>query len=246
MHFLGDNVKKFLTFLIHCQFITVIFITGCATPKIPEGAILPSQLNLQKQTAQAEYRLQVEDQLEFKFFYHPELNEHATIRPDGRITLQLVGEIMAKGQTARQLDETLTKMYKEHIKDPEVAVLVRHINASRVYVGGEVAIPKVLTINGRLTGLQAIMEAGGFLTSSENRMVVILRDQGKQKPLFIVSNMQKHVSTPGDANDVELQHGDIVFVPRSKISNANLAVEQYINKILPFRTLLSGDYALNK
>ncbi len=246
MHFLGDKVKKFLTFLIRCQFITVIFITGCATPKVPEGAILSPQLNLQEQVEQIAYRLQVGDQLEFKFFYHPELNEHATIRPDGRITLQLVGELMAEGQTANQLDKTLTSMYKKHIKDPEVAVLVRHMNASRVYVGGQVSAPRVLTIHGRLTGLQAIMEAGGFLASSENRMVIILRNQGKSKPLFIVANMQKHVSIPGDANDIELQHGDIVFVPRSEISKVNLAVEQYVDKLLPFKRVFSADYAINK
>jgi len=244
--FQAMKVKKSLALIIYYQLIVVILLTGCANPKVPKGALLAPQINAKEQPKQTEYLLKAGDKIEFKFFYHPELNEHATIRPDGRIGLQLVGEIMAAGKTARELDDILTRKYADHIRDPEVAVIVRAIKESRVFVGGQVATPRVITINGRLTGLQAIIEAGGFLGTSEEQMVIILREQNKKKPLFIVANMKKHLSMPGDTNDIALQHGDIVFVPRNKISTANKAVAQYIEKMMPFRILISGDYQINK
>ncbi len=76
------------------------------------------------------YRLQAGDQLDIKFFFNPDLNEEVTVGPDGRISLQLIGDILAAGLTIDELKDLVTQHYDQELKDPEVAVLLRPFNAS--------------------------------------------------------------------------------------------------------------------
>lgn len=76
------------------------------------------------------YRLQAGDQLDIKFFFNPDLNEEVTLGPDGRISLQLIGDILAAGLTIDELKDLVTQHYDQELKDPEVAVLLRPFNAS--------------------------------------------------------------------------------------------------------------------
>ncbi len=78
---------------------------------------------------QEDYRIQVGDQIDIKFFFNPELNEQVRVRPDGRIALQLVGEIMTAGLTAEELKKMLIQEYETELKNPEVAVMVRSFSA---------------------------------------------------------------------------------------------------------------------
>jgi polysaccharide export outer membrane protein len=79
-----------------------------------------------------EYKIQIGDQLDVKFFYNPELNEQVTVRPDGRISLQLVHEIIATGLTASELTDFLTKKYAPELKKPEITVIVRSFGAYKI------------------------------------------------------------------------------------------------------------------
>ena len=78
---------------------------------------------------QEDYRIQVGDQIDIKFFFNPELNEQVRVRPDGRISLQLIGEIKTAGFTAQELKAVLVKEYERELKNPEVAVIVRSFSA---------------------------------------------------------------------------------------------------------------------
>lgn len=79
-------------------------------------------------TPPQDYQIQVGDQLDIKFFFNPELNETVLVRPDGRIALQLVGEITVVGNTVEQIRTILIKSYSGQLKNPEVAVLLRSSN----------------------------------------------------------------------------------------------------------------------
>jgi hypothetical protein len=109
------------------------------------------------------------DVLDIKFRYADELNDNQTVRPDGKITLQMVDEVQAAGLTPLELDAKLTELYSKYLKDPVISVVVRELVSQRVYVGGEVNKPGEVLLAGQLTALQAIMASGGFDKVSAER-----------------------------------------------------------------------------
>ena len=121
------------------------------------------------------------DQLEIKFAYSQEFNEIQTVRPDGKIAMQFVGEVAAAGKTPVELRDELMQLFAQHLKYPQLAIFVRTLMDNRVYVGGEVTKPGLLEMPGRLTALEAIMMAGGFKMESAgvNNIVVIRQYEGK-------------------------------------------------------------------
>ena len=94
------------------------------------------------------------DVIEIKFFYTPELNEIQTVRPDGKLALQLVGEVEVQGKTPAELREELLRLYASQLKDPEIAVMSRLLQNRRVFVGGQVNAPGVIPMPGELTLLE--------------------------------------------------------------------------------------------
>lgn len=183
-----------------------------------------------------EYRIQVGDQLDIKFFYNPELEEQVTVRPDGRISLQLVREIMTAGLTPAELTDLLTKKYAKELKMPEVTVIVRSFGSQRVYVDGEVAKPGIVPLVGFVTVLQAISQAGGMKDSARMSEVVVIRRGTDNKPLTLQVNAQKVIDGTDMSQDIALKPFDIVYVPKSPIANVNVWVDQYIRKNIPIST----------
>ena len=180
-----------------------------------------------------EYRIQAGDQLDIKFFYNKELNEQVTVRPDGRISLQLVRSIMAAGLTPEQLMDQLAKVYSSTLKDPEVAVIVRSFSSQRVYVDGEVAKPGLIPLAGPTTVLQAISQAGGSLYTGNVTDVMLIRRGPEGQPLTRMVNMEKVRDGSDLAQDIYLKPFDIVYIPKTAIANVNLWIEQYMNRMVP-------------
>ena len=205
---------------------------------------------LQPQTLQTrrnpgpEYRIQVGDQLDIKFFYNSELNEQVTVRPDGRISLQLVHEIMATGLTPSELTQLLTQKYALELKKPEITVIVRSFGAHRIYVDGEVAKPGLFPLVGFTTALQAISQAGGMKDTARRSQVVIIRRGEGDKPLVFQVDLGKAIDSTDISQDIALKPFDVVFVPRSVISNINIWIDQYIRKNIPVSTGFGFTYNL--
>ena len=190
-----------------------------------------------------EYRLQVGDQLDIKFFYNTELNEQVTVRPDGRISLQLAHEIMTAGLTPAELTDLLTKKYAKELKMPEVTVIVRSFGSQRVYVDGEVAKPGIVPLVGFVTVLQAISQAGGLKDAARRGEVIVIRHGTANKPIALTVNIEKVIDGTDMRQDIPLKPFDIVYVPKSPIANVNVWVDQYIRKNLPIST--GFGYTLN-
>ncbi|MGB0910521.1 MAG: polysaccharide biosynthesis/export family protein [Nitrospirales bacterium] len=182
-------------------------------------------------TLMKQYIIQPGDELDVKFFYNADLNESITVRPDGRISLQLVGETMAAGRTPRALTELLTNEYAKELKKPDITVIVRSFGA-RIYVDGEVSKPGELDLKGPLTVMQAISQAEGATEKAWQEALVIRRIQGKE-PLVIPVNINAVLTGEDFSQDIGLVPFDIVYVPRSPIANVNLWVDQYIRKNIP-------------
>ncbi len=176
--------------------------------------------------------LQPGDVIDVKFFYMPEIDESQKIRPDGKMALQLIGEVDAAGKTSEELRRELVERYSVRLKRPEIAVLVRRADISKVYVSGEVKKPGVVEMPGKLTVMDAIMEVGGFkMESAELSTVVIIRNRdGKHYGCLYDA---KEVVSGKVAEPFYLQPLDIVYVPRTKVVQVNQFIDQYINKMVP-------------
>lgn len=191
------------------------------------------------------YTLHAGDVVDIKFFHMPELNETLPIRPDGRISLQLIDEVHAAGLTPAELDALLTERYAGSLDNPELTVIVRTFTSQKVYVGGEVNAPGMLPLTADLTALQAIIQAGGLKNTAELSNIVVIRNQGTTTPKLISLNLREPSTTNGVPEHLRLQPGDIIMVPKSGIARLNQFVDQYVDEVLPRALNFGLVYNLN-
>jgi len=223
----AERVMATLTSLVF-----VMLLTSCNTAtKIPPPMVHPeTQADLQ---TEQEYRIRIGDQMSIKFFYNPGLNEQVTVRPDGRISLQLVHEVVAVGLTPAELTDFLTAKYATEIKDPEIAVIIRSFSAQKVFVGGEVNKPGLLDLLTSMTVLQSISLAEGFKDTARIKEILVIRRKADNKTQILPINLDDVIKGIDNRQDIILLPYDIVYVPRSKIANVNQWVDQYIRKNIP-------------
>ncbi len=193
---------------------------------------------------QSEYRITPGDVLDIKFFYNPELNETIMVRPDGRISLQLAGEVMAAGLTPEELKKALSDRYSKDINRPDIAVIVRSFNMQRAYIDGEVVRPGMLPLAGPVTVHQAVAAAGGFKESARRTDVIIIRRPPGSPPVPLKVNMEQ-VLEGDNAQDVLLAPFDIVYVPRSAIAEVNKFVDLYLRRNIPVGAGVGVGWTLN-
>jgi polysaccharide export outer membrane protein len=187
-----------------------------------------------------EYLIQAGDQLDIKFFYNPELNETITVRPDGKISLQLVDEVQAAGLKPSELDGVLTKKYAHELKKPMIAVIVKSFGGQRIYVGGEVNRQGLFVLAGGMTPLQAVLNAGGFKETANPESTIVIRKGSGNEPVPIAMNLDDAMQGQNGSADFILQADDVVYVPKSPIAKANKFVNQYIEKLLLSRGVSLG------
>jgi protein involved in polysaccharide export with SLBB domain len=219
--------------VIAAKFLFLLLLLIACTPVVKNPTPL-SQHSIQTSPyTEQEYRIQVGDQLDIKFFYNPELNEQVTVRPDGRISLQLVREIIASDLTPAQLTDLLTQKYATNLQRPEITVIVRSFGSQRVYVDGEVAKPGIVPLVGFVTVLQAISQAGGLKDAARRGEVIVIRHGTANKPIALTVNIEKVIDGTDMRQDIALKPFDIVYVPKSPIANVNVWVDLYVRKNLP-------------
>jgi polysaccharide export outer membrane protein len=157
-----------------------------------------------------EYRLGPEDVIDVFVWKEPELTTTVAIRPDGRISLPLTGELEASGKTAVQLQQEITRKLSEYIAEPTVSVMVKQVNSLKISVLGEVRKPDVYRIKNRVTILDAIAMAGGFTDLARPKSVIVLRNT-PSGPQRIKVNI-KHVVEDATTAPFWLQSLDTVYV----------------------------------
>jgi protein involved in polysaccharide export with SLBB domain len=182
----------------------------------------------------AEYNIQQGDQLDVKFYFNPELNESVSVRPDGRISLQLIGDITARGLTSTQLGSAIAKAYSQELRQPEVTVIVKSFANQQVYVGGEVEREGPVDLSGGLNAFQAVIRAGGFKETAKPEAAILIRKGPDGRPLVYRIDLEEAVDQPFKA-EVQLQPFDIVYVPKTFIAEADKFIDQYIQKLTLFR-----------
>lgn len=153
-----------------------------------------------------------------------------TIRPDGRISVPMIPDVQAAGLTVPQLTDDLNKSYGSLIADVNISVLLRDVVGNLVFVDGQVAKPGVFTMKGPTTVQQAIALANGTTTTAEPRSVLVLNKDARGQ---IVPKTVDLTNITG-GTDYILNKNDLVFVPRSLISRADVWVDQNIKQLLLF------------
>ncbi|MDD5712425.1 MAG: polysaccharide export protein [Smithellaceae bacterium] len=193
-----------------------------------------------------EYRIQVGDKLDVKFFYNQDLNTSASVRPDGRISLPLVGEMMVTGLTPSEITKVLIDRYQTKISRPEITVIVQSFTAPRIYVMGEVMIPGMLPLSAGLSLFQAVAARGGFKETARPEQVIVIRRLPGKKPIAIAVNTEKIMDGTDMGQDILMIPQDIVYVPKSSIANVNQWVDQYIRKNIPIGVGATAVYELDR
>jgi protein involved in polysaccharide export with SLBB domain len=170
------------------------------------------------QIIETETRFSSGDVIEIRYFYTPELNVVQTIRPDGNIFLQLIGEVNAKGKTPLELKREIQKLYRPYMQEVDIAIIVQSLSERYIYVGGQVFEPGVILMERQrpFTALEALMKAGGINTelASYENVVILRHENGKWKHIELEL---ENVLLGNTDNPTYMQHLDILFVPQKTI-----------------------------
>ena len=174
---------------------------------VPKDAVALQTIN---------YLIGPDDILEVSVWKNEDLSKVVTVRPDGRITLPLIGDVMAAGRTPNQLREQIVKRIKEYQESVVVSVILLEINSYRIFILGAVANPGSYIMKRRTTLLQAIALAGGFNEFAARKRIVVIRER-----VYGHSSEEKIRVSFDDAVDVQkgseqnliLRSGDTIFVP---------------------------------
>jgi len=214
----------------------LLLSSSCASdiPKLPDDpAVLDSR---------TEYHIGLGDMLNVKLFYTPELNEVVTVRPDGRISLQLVGDLPVAGRTPHAVAGDLKERYSKHLTKPDVAVIVTGFASQMAFVGGEVKSPTMVQIDGRMTLADAVFQAGGQKDTAAMSSVILLRKVAGEREVYRV-NLSGGLQ--GEDPLPVLRPYDVVFIPKSFIAKVGMYVDLYINRIIPKSAMFTAFYQVN-
>jgi len=182
----------------------------------------------------AAYRLQAPDQVEISVLPQEELNRVVIIRPDGKISLPLIGDVHAEGLTPMELSEQLIREFSKYVKNPAVSVIVTGFFSKKVYVIGEVFRQGAYPYTGDTTVFEAVQDAGSFTRRASLGRVILVRGD-LQNPIVIDVNLKDVVYEGMRAKDIYLQPGDIVYVPPNGFAKTGYAIEQVL---FPFSPIL--------
>jgi polysaccharide export outer membrane protein len=151
------------------------------------------------------------DVLAVTVWKEPTLSGSILVRPDGMISIPLVGDVKAAGLTPAQLAKEITTRLKKYIQDPNVSVVVAAIHSKLVYLIGEVAKTGPVEMTPDMTLLEAISSAGGLTEFANKKKMYILRDVGGKRQRIQVH--YKEALAGNLAYDLALQAGDTIVVP---------------------------------
>jgi polysaccharide export outer membrane protein len=160
-----------------------------------------------------DYVIGPQDLLVINVWRDPELSRSVPVRPDGKISLPLVGDIVAGGLSPDGLRVQITKGLAPYIRSPQVTVIVQEANSHKFYVIGEVEHPGVFALTTNMTVLDALAAAGGFRDFAKVRQIYLLRlmPDGSRKRFHF--DYTAAVNGKNSYRDIEVQTGDTLVVP---------------------------------
>jgi polysaccharide export outer membrane protein len=194
-------------------FIMIISISGCAgKPRLPED----SQSMAGPSVLTKSYKMAVGDQVKINVWKNKELSLSAPIRPDGKISMPLMGDVLAVGRTPEELATKIEKQLSRYIKNPNVTVILTSIQGheflSRIRVTGAVGNQTSINYHQGMTVLDAILEAGSLDPFANSNSTKLHRRTDKGNETYDIR--LKDIMEKGDmTTNVYLLPGDVITVP---------------------------------
>lgn len=199
--------------------LTLIFlltVSGAKAELPKETTATPGNSSIGKSSliVTPDYILGPEDVLEITVWKNADLSKLVQVRPDGKVSLPLIGDVVAVDRTTTELTEDITHRLKAYMENPTVSILVKEVNSYAIYVLGEIAKPGKYPLKTKTTLLQAITLAGGFTVTAARNKIVIFRF-GKDRDILtkIKASYDDIVLREGSDQNLVLRPGDQIVVP---------------------------------
>lgn len=168
----------------------------------------PAAAGSERNDVPVDYTVGKEDVLDVNVLKYADLSGPVTVRPDGKITLKLIGDVQAEGRTVKDINAEIQERLKEFIPEPYVTTQMRTVNSMKVYVVGRVTAPGAFNVGSNVTLLQALALSKGFTPwAKKHKMVLVRGVTGKRVKI----NYAKVVS--GKQENFTLYPGDTIVVP---------------------------------
>jgi protein involved in polysaccharide export with SLBB domain len=192
-----------------------------------------SQANLNAPTSTNHYLVRCFDRFLLQVTGFPEFSIEGVVRPDGRISIPQMGEFIVVGRSIPEVRTAIADSIGNLITLPlTVDFLITEVAEYPVYIFGEVGRPGVFQNRQNVSLLQAIAMAGGLERSSETKQIIIMRQQPDAMIKLLVINLEQLIS--GEVqSDIILAPFDVVFVPKTFITNINDFIDQYVVGVIP-------------
>jgi polysaccharide export outer membrane protein len=189
-----------------CMLLPLLFACSPREVKLPSTPV-------EEQAVLQDYLIGPEDVIEVMVWKNADLSRVINVRPDGKISLPLIGDIQAAGLTAVQLKETIAEHLKTYYKEPpQVSVIVQQVNSYAIYVLGEVRSPGRYVVKTGITFLQAVTLAGGF-TDFAGKNRIMIRRRGNEVGQETAMAIRYKDIIAGKQSNVMLRPGDTIVIP---------------------------------
>ena len=166
------------------------------------------------------YHIQPSDQLQISYRYTPEYDEALTVEPDGAVSIRLIGSVKIGGLTLDQAHAAILSQLSTRLNDPDITLTLRDFVKPSYTVMGQVASPGKFEMHGTITAVDAIAMAGGFKDSAKHSQVILFHRIDSDIARTRILNIKKLMDPkhPELEEDVTLEPGDLLVVPKNKVS----------------------------
>jgi polysaccharide biosynthesis/export protein len=211
---LREGLEVYMNCIIVRKTTVVILLMVCNLNSITRmGLCSYHQDSLAGDQASRDFIIGVEDVLSINVWKEPDLSiREIIVRPDGKISIPLIGDVRAKGISASQLQENIAKSLSEFISTPMVTVTVVRIMSQTVSVMGEVQRPGSFALNSSMTVIDVLARAGGVTLDAKTKKIRILRQDNGRTIQFLV-NYNDIKNGKSLQQNIKLYNGDVVIVP---------------------------------
>ncbi len=182
------------------------------------------------------YTLRAGDVLDLQYRYTPEFNQTVTVQPDGYLNINLIGDVRVSDLTVTQAHDLIVQKLQSKLNDPELNLILKQFQQPYIVVAGEVNKPGRLDLRENTTAMQAVLLSGGFLPSAQSGQVLLFRKINDDTAEIKVLNLTRLRKTSDLERDIQLESGDMLFVPRDKLEKLSryiklLNIGMYFNPL---------------